>query len=224
MAFVKDISIGLYSERRFMLKELGYNAAGITLPTSSGVFGISANYYGFDLYNEKKFGLAYSRLFTEKIAGGIQLDYLGTSISEYGSSSVFTAELGLIVKISDKLRTGAHVFNPVRINSGFEKEKIPTTFKLGLAYEPGEKISLAAEVRKNIDEAAQVEAGIEYRVIDALHLRAGIQTNPSVYSFGIGINVSQFKIDLGSSYHPVLGVTPQIGLSYAFGKKSSGKS
>src|SRR5262245_21201539 len=60
MAFVNNISIGLYTERRFMLKELSYNAGGVTLPTKSGVFGLSANYYGFDLYNEKKIGLAYA--------------------------------------------------------------------------------------------------------------------------------------------------------------------
>src|SRR5215831_3949547 len=75
MAFVKGFSAGLFTERKFGLSELSYSAGGVTLPTKSGVFGLSANYYGFDLYNEKKAGLAYARLFSNKISGGIQLDY-----------------------------------------------------------------------------------------------------------------------------------------------------
>jgi hypothetical protein len=210
MAFIKDITIGLYTERRFMLKELSFNAGGVILPTKSGVFGLSANYYGFDQYNEKKFGLAYGRRFTEKISGGIQIDYLGTSISEYGNASTFTFEAGLLVKITEQLTTAAHIFNPVRVNSGFTDEKIPTTLKVGLSYEPGKKVLLAIEAKKNIDERVETDAGIEYRVIDALHLRAGVQTNPSAYSFGAGINVKQLKIDLTTSYHPVLGVRRRL--------------
>lgn len=219
MAFIKDISIGLFTERRFMLSELGYNAGGVIIPTKSGVFGLSFNYAGFDVYNEKKAGLSYARLFTEKISGGIQIDYLGTSIAEYGNGSTFTFEAGLMVKITDKFSTGAHVFNPVRVNSGFVEEKVPTTLKLGVSYEPGKKVWLAAEAKKNIDEPAQFCAGLEYRVIDALHLRAGFETNPGLYSFGVGINVQQLKIDLATTYHQVLGVSPQISLSYAFSKK-----
>ena len=219
MAFVKDISIGLFSERNFMLSELSYHAGGVIIPTKSGVFGLTVTYAGFDVYNEKKAGLSYARLFTERISGGIQFDYLGTSISEYGNSSTFTFEAGLLVKITEKFSTGAHVFNPVRVNSGFIDDKVPATLKLGVAYEAGNKVSIAAEAKKNIDQPAQFCAGLEYRVVDALHLRAGFETYPALYSFGAGINMQQLKIDFATSYHQVLGVTPQLSISYAFSKK-----
>lgn len=219
MAFVKDISAGLFTERRFMLSELGYNASAVTLPTKSGVFGISAVYSGFDVYNEKKASVAYARLFTENISGGIQFDYLGTSIAEYGNGTTFTVEAGLLVKITDKLATGVHVFNPVRINSGFADEKVPTVLKLGLSYEAGEKLWLAAEAKKNIDQRAQFCGGLEYRLIDELFLRAGFETNPALYSFGAGINIQQLKIDIATTYHQVLGISPQVSVSYVFAKK-----
>ncbi|MBK9732772.1 MAG: hypothetical protein IPO83_16075 [Chitinophagaceae bacterium] len=219
MAFVKDISVGIFSERRFMMSELGYNAGGVILPTKSGVFGVSVSYSGFDVYNEKKAGLSYARLFSKKISGSIQFDYLGTSIAEYGNGSTFTFEAGLLVKITDKFSTGAHVFNPVRVNSGFIDEKAPTVLKLGISYEASDKVWLAAEAKKDIDQAVQLCAGLEYRVIDALHLRAGFGTNPALYTFGAGINVAQLKIDMAATYHQVLGVSPQLSISYAFVKK-----
>jgi len=221
MAFEQGISLALYTERKFLLKELSFYAGGVTLPTKSGAFGLSANYFGFDAYNEKKIGLAYSRLFTEKLSGGIQIDYLGTSIAEYGNASTFTFEAGLLIKITDQLVTAAHVFNPVRVNSGYVEEKVPTTFRLGASYQPGKKIWLAAEAKKEIDHAAQFQAGIEYRVLDALHLRTGFQTNPSLYCFGIGINLDKLSIDLSTTYHSVLGVTPQFSISYRFDNHSS---
>ncbi len=219
MAYVKDITAGIFTERRFMMSELGFHAGGIILPTKSGVFGLSASYSGFDVYNEKKAGIAYSRLFAKKIAGGIQFDYLGTSIAEYGNAAAFTIEAGLLVKITDKFSTGAHIFNPVRVNSGFADNKIPTTIKLGVSYEASDKVWLAAEAKKDIDHAAQFCGGLEYRMIDAFHLRAGFQTNPALYSFGAGITIQQLKIDMATTYHQVFGISPQIAVSYAFVKK-----
>jgi hypothetical protein len=219
MAFQKEISFSIYAEQRYVQKELGYYAGGFTLPTKSGTFGLAINYNGFDLFNEKKIGLAYARKFSDKVSGGIQLDYLSTSISEYGTSSAFTAELGLLIKFSDQLSAGAHVFNPYPIKSGFGDEKIPTLFQFGLSYEAGKKILLMTEAEKDIDNTARFKAGLEYKIVDALHLRGGIATNPSQYSLGVGINVQQLKIDLAASYHQVLGVTPAISLNYLFGKK-----
>jgi len=219
MAFEKEISFSLYAEQRFLEKELGYYAGGLTLPTKSGVFGLAINYSGFDLYNEKKIGLGYGRLFTKNISGGIQIDYLSTSISEYGTASAFTFEAGLLVKITDQLSTAVHVFNPIAIKSGFDDEKIPTLFRLGLSYEPGKKILLTAEAEKDIDFPARFKAGIEYKMIDQLYLRGGIATNPSQYSFGVGLNVGNLKIDFASSYHQVLGLTPGISVNYVFGRK-----
>lgn len=219
MAFQKELSFSLFAEQRYLQKELGYYAAGFTLPVKNGAFGLAVNYTGFDLYNEKKIGLAYARLFSQKVSGGIQIDYLSTAVSEYGTSTAFTVEAGLMVKVSAKLSTAAHVYNPVAIKSGFADEKIPTLFKLGLSYEAGKKILLLTEVEKDIDHAARFKAGAEYQIADVLHLRGGVATNPSQYSLGAGIRVKDLKIDFAASYHEVLGVTPAISLNYLFGKK-----
>ena len=219
MAFEKEISFALYAENRFLQKELGYYSGGLTLPTKSGTFGLAINYSGFDLYNEKKIGLGYGRLFSKNISGSLQMDYLSTSISEYGSASALTFELGLLVKINKQLSTAAHLYNPVAVKSGFDDEKIPTLFRLALSYEPSDKIFMITEIAKDIDFPARFKAGIEYRIINELHLRGGIATNPSQYSLGVGINVQHLKIDLASSYHQILGFTPAFSLSYVFAKK-----
>jgi hypothetical protein len=219
MAFQDQVSFSLHGENRFLQSELGAYAAGITLPIKSGAFGLAVNYTGFDLYNESKIGVAYALLFAKNISGSLQLDYCSTSISEYGTASAFTAEAGLMLKINQQLTAAAHVFNPLAIGSGFEEESIPTVFRLGLSYAPGEKVLLIGEAEKDIDFPARAKAAIEYRVAEVLHLRGGVATNPSQYSFGFGLQVQNLKIDLASSYHQVLGLSPGISVNYSFGKK-----
>ncbi len=52
----------------------------------------------------------------------------------------------------------------------------------------------------------------------------GTDFNPAQASFGVGLNISTLKFDLSSSYHNVLGFSPQVGLSYVFGKSSTEKA
>ncbi len=52
LAALKKFSGGVYAERRFLLEELSQYAAAFVVPTSSGNFGLQANYFGGSLYNE----------------------------------------------------------------------------------------------------------------------------------------------------------------------------
>jgi len=63
------------------------------------------------------------------------------------------------------------------------------------------------------------KAGIEYKAIKEFYLRAGISTNPALSSFGFGLNLKNLKIDFSANYHQVLGISPQVGLSYVMEKK-----
>jgi hypothetical protein len=58
LAQLKNVSVAVYGERRFLLSELNNYTAVIGLPTGSGNFGLKANYSGSSDYNETQFGLA----------------------------------------------------------------------------------------------------------------------------------------------------------------------
>jgi len=154
--------------------------------------------------------------FGEKISAGVQLDYLKNQIAEgYSNKGVMTVEVGLMMKVIKNLLIGVHVFNPVRVKiNDYNNERLATIMKLGASYMFSEKVMLAIEVNKSNSEQPQFKAGLEYLILKELYLRAGIGTNPSTMSFGVGVNLKQFKIDLSSSYHQVLGYTPQIGIVY----------
>lgn len=223
LAFLKDISAGVYYENRFSLKELSLKGAVIAIPVKGGAFGLSISNFGYSLFSENKYCFSFAKAFSEKFSMAIALDYLTTKIGEgYGSKGAFAAEVGIQSKPIKGLTIGAHIFNPTRAKlSDYDNERIPTIIRLGADYNFSDKVTLAIETEKDMLIKPVFKAGIEYKAVKEFYLRAGIGTNPSLSSFGFGLNLKNLKIDISANYHQVLGFSPQFGLTYVFSKKES---
>ena len=222
LGFVKDITGGIYYENRFLLRETSYKAGAFVLPIKSGAFGISVASFGFELFNETKAGLSYGQRFGDKFSVGVQLNYLSTKLpQEYGSKATLTGAVGLITKLSKELSLGIHIYNPTRAKlAEYDNERVPTIMKLGLDYRFSKKVMFGVSTEKDVNFDAIVNVGIEYHITEILYLRGGISTNPTQYAFGIGMQLTHFKIDLSSSFHQTLGVTPGISIIYSRKKKT----
>lgn len=214
LAYLESFSGAVQAERRFMLSEIQSLSAGAALPTGSGTFGLSLNYFGFEDFNEQRVGLAYSRKLFSKMSIGAQFLFLNTRIPEYGNAADFTFEVGLLMEILPQLWAGAHIFSPVRVET-VDGENLPTLLSLGLTYKPSQKVNINAEVQKDIEFKLRVKAGIEYQAAKPFFLRVGVGTEPTLVSFGVGYRIQDnLTIDLASSYHQILGFTPSIGVAY----------
>ncbi len=221
LGFVTSVSGALFYENRFLLKETSYRAGVFVMPVKTGAFGVSVASFGYELYAETKAGLSYGQRFGERFALGVQLNYLNTKLSqEYGTQNSITGAIGLIAKLNNELSLGVHVYNPTRTPlAEYDTEKIATIMKLGLAYQFSDKVMLGIATEKNLNYTAIVKVGVEYHITELLYLRGGISTNPSQYSFGFGMQLQHFKIDLSSSFHQTLGTTPGISIVYSKAKK-----
>jgi hypothetical protein len=222
MAFYNEMAVGVYGENRFLMKELTQGAIAFILPVKkAGVFGLNYNFFGYSQYNESKVGLAYAMAFSNKISGGVQLDYIRSYIAEnYGSTNIFTFELSLQAKIIKNLVFGVHVFNPIHVKmSKYSDERVPVIFRAGLSYSFSDKALIAIETEKDINQKAQFRMGVEYHLVKPVYLRIGIGTSPFTNSFGVGLEFGNFKADISASRHQVLGFSPQISMVYSFKKK-----
>ncbi len=222
LAFVKSTSAGVYYENRFLIKELSLGGAAVVIPVKGGAFGAMMSSFGYSLYTENKYGLSFAKAFGENFSAGIQLDYLTANIADgYGSKGVAAVEIGIQAKPIRNLAVGAHIFNPTRtkiISNELYTERAPMIFRLGMDYKFSEKVVVVIETQKDIDYKPEFKTGIEYKPVKEFYLRAGVSTNPQSSSFGFGFSLKNFKIDISSSYHFVLGFTPNVGLVYEFKK------
>jgi hypothetical protein len=215
---IRSVNAGLYVENYYLQSDLNIGSVALAIPAIGGCFGINVSYFGNDLYKDNKFGLAFGKSFGPKISAGIQLDYMYTILGEnYGSAGAFTFEGGIIANLTDKLKAGIHVFNPIRAKlADFNDERVPTILRSGILYTFSEKVFVSAEVEKDIDHDVVLKGGIEYHVISQMYLRAGISTNPLLNCFGFGLDLKKLKIDFSASIHQTLGISPQIGAMYSF--------
>ena len=74
LAELENMGFLLSAEQRFVLNDLNNFGVGFAIPTNSGTFGISVNYFGFEDFNQSKIGLVYARKLMEKLSVGIQFD------------------------------------------------------------------------------------------------------------------------------------------------------
>ncbi|MEM6723512.1 MAG: hypothetical protein AAF598_05700 [Bacteroidota bacterium] len=214
IAHLESLGFGISGENRFLQEGLNQYQAAVALPSGFGGFGLSVQYFGFDLYNEQKIGLAYARKLTDFISVGVQFDYLSVNIQEFGNKGTFTFEAGVQSNFKEQFYFGAHVFSPARV-SVTDDDVIPTVMTIGGAWKANDKLWFAVDVEKDIDLPVSFQAGFEYFIVDELALRAGVSTAPVENHFGIGIYLGQLRIDLSSSYHQTLGITPSASISYS---------
>jgi hypothetical protein len=220
LGFYDHFSIGFHHENRFVVPEFNLNSIGATIPTGRGTFGLSYHYFGHPVYHESKFGLAFGKAFHERVAVGLQLDYLNTFINnELGNSGTVAIEAGIMAEPIDHLLLGFHVYNPTGTSiPKMRGEKVPVILRAGLGYRFGERLFLGVETEKDLDIAVpQYKLGLEYRLIEYIYARMGIILQEYLeHSFGVGFCLLNFHASLAFSYHQLVGYTPYFSLHYVF--------
>jgi len=216
LAAVRDLQAGAYYESRFTMQALSIRGFACALPIAKGTFGASYESFGYEQFNQSKFGASYAMALSPRFLAGVQLDLLSTRLGDlYGRATQVAVEGGFQYKLNEKVWVNGHLYNPTRAKiSEYRDERVPTTIRAGASYQFGPKVQLAAEVRKQSDQAASVRCGIQYLASKHLLLCAGAGTQTNLISFGFGWNQNAFSLQAAASYHPILGFSPQVSMTY----------
>ena len=217
LAGIKQKSIGVYSERRFMLAATSAYRLAVEWPNRLGNFGLQMDYAGFKNFNENKIGLAYARNLGSVVAVGIQFDYYGYRVPGYGGASTLNVEAGAIFHFTEQLQGGVHVINPAGARLGKSTgEKLASSYSMGLGYDASSNFFAGAELVKEEDRPVNLIAGIQYHFEKAFFVRLGIETETGAVYAGTGIGWKDLRLDLSASYHPQLGFSPGILMMFRF--------
>ncbi|HEY1039312.1 MAG TPA: hypothetical protein VGF30_07915 [Bacteroidia bacterium] len=226
LGFLSNIAVGAYYENRFLLKQLSYSSFVGALPIKRGTFGLTYTGFGYSAFRQSKLGLGYGMKLGNSFSAGVQLNYLSYRLGDafYGKASTFCVEMGLQGKLSKNVIVAAHLYNPNRAKiTEYNNEKLPSQLKFGLQYIFSKQLMIVAEAEKGSYTNVNFKGGVEYAPAKEFYLRAGMSSYPVQTSFGVGVKLESLKFDLSSSYHNILGFSPQVGLSYVFGKEKESK-
>ncbi|WP_316829361.1 hypothetical protein [Pedobacter aquatilis] len=188
------------------------------IPVENNFAGISLERYGFSDYNESKIGIAYSKRFGNRLSIGLNANYHQLKITNYGVSTGFSVDAGILYKLSNKLILGAYTSNPAKQKFSATEilAEIPVSFNIGACYSVSDKVLIATTVNKVLNHVIDVSLGVDYKIIDLLSLRGGLSVKPFKQYAGFGLNYKKLLMDMATSYDANLGYSPQIAIGYAF--------
>jgi hypothetical protein len=207
--------IGLFSERKFGLRELEAHQVAVLIPIHGAYFGVSGSYTGNLAYREGGLSLAYGLNLGSKAALGVQFNRYVVRTRGYSVTSSVNIEGGLKLQLTPQLQLRLHLYNPTRSKwNKSEEEPLPQVYTLLLAYEVSEKVVLQAAIRKTEGVAAGVVCSIQYDFAPQMVARAGIESATGSVLLGSGLRLKSCWIQLTISKHPQLGFTPGLMLTY----------
>jgi hypothetical protein len=203
---------------QFGLQELKTTAFAAAAPFSFAAIGCTAEKFGFDLYSETEFGLAFARKIDGNISAGLNLEYQRRDILRYGTAGTYAFHAGLLAHVLENLDIGFTVHNST--NAALEKgnEKIPQVCALGICWSFFHEFQISLEMEKDIRFPASIKMGVEQIVFSTIALRAGAANNPDKYSAGIAVRYLLIEFGYAGYSHPDLGWTHQVELSFKFDK------
>lgn len=165
--------------------------------------------------------LSYAHPWSDRFSIGANLKIVYEKIeSEDATTAAF--DLGTFYKTPiDNLSFGLCIQN---LGSGLkfirDKSDLPINLKAGASVKLlDERLLMALDANKPIDNNVHLRLGLEYWLIDAFALRAGYRTDLDIgsgFCGGIGLKLMNYQIDYGFAPYSELGDTHRISLSMEF--------
>jgi len=220
LAQVKRVGAGVYGGRMFMLKELSSYLACLVLPVKKGGLGLTARYFGGTYYNNSQVGIGYGRSLHPALDIGVQFNYNRVLLAGYGAKASMSVEAALMIHVSTPLHIALHLYQPATSRYGvYKTEKFSSVFTTGIGYEASDKLLITADIVKEQEAPVAISAAMQYILAKQFFTRLGITGNTGNYFLGLGLQWSNCRLDINSSWHSRLGFSP--GIMIVFSKQPS---
>jgi hypothetical protein len=216
MIETEEHHLSFYGFRYLGIAEITDMAASINIQSRPGTFGIGLHRYGFNLFSENRFLLAYKNSLGD-FHYGVTINYTHVIQGEsYGSAGAMGVDAGLAALIADKLWFGARATNLNQPAYGDTDEELPRELAVGLSYQLFSDALYTVELVKDVKFPVSVRSGIDVEVISSLFARAGFTTEPTTFGGGFGYATSQWTINFGLQQHIPLGLSPALDFTIRF--------
>lgn len=223
LGFMDHGSAAISYENRFLMRELQSQSFAVVQPIDKGVLSFGGQFYGYDSFRTNRFGGGYSMFLSEKLAAGVQINYLNLRLDPfYGVKHSVTGEIGLLTLLGEETFIGASVVNLGRARlSEFKDDRLSTIIRLGASHQLTDELLVMAELEQEVTYTARLRTGIEYQPLDIFYIRGGVQGNPMNFSLGMGFRFNNIMLEVATQYDQILGLTPVVSLLVDFNQRTT---
>jgi hypothetical protein len=181
--------------------------------------------HGFRLFDDASAQAAVGwtlNIFHAEFAPTVGLSGNGSDGRDPGSAWAVGIDIGALVAVYDRTRVGFFTRNLTSPEIGEDGEELDRQIVLGVAYEPYPGVTSAFDTRTTLDEEFRFSGGLEFEIVPALALRAGVESDPSKVTGGFGIHLPYVVLDYGfSTGGGVLDASHHFGLALRWDRTKS---
>ena len=211
---LKKFNIGVYSERKFNLKELSNHIIVSGFSIGKIKMGLLVQQAGASKYNQHSFGLCLSKKIGDNTSLAIQSKLLGNNISKQLNQKYISAEIGLVTNLSKVIRIGVKAENYMSFN---KQTNLNNTYVLnistGVFYEISKQFSMNINCFKTSNEYPLFSGNMSYQVHKKIGIKSGFTSNTNSVYIEISYSGKKMNLALIMISHPILGFTPATSIS-----------
>jgi hypothetical protein len=218
-----NLSVSVCYCAPYGLPELEQKNVLFNLPSRANVFTLGVVERGGSLYKERILSASISRQTFPSTRFMLSLGIFSMSIGGLGEARFFGLSTGLRSKPTRSLEASVGMGNLASSSaSGLDRGAVLPTFLFGLILTPQESVTAAGEVRKTPGRESSFHLGVELEPQEGIRIRCGLQTVPVELTMGFAIELGHLSIETATSFHPVLGRTDVVTLTFGSGASTSG--
>ena len=166
------------------------------------------------------FVFAYGHQINDYVSMGGTLKRIRSTIDDI-SANATAFDLGLLVSLPIQgVTLGATVQNlGNRLKFVQDSDRLPLVYKIGAAYSYQNRLTLAVDLAKPIDNRFRVNAGGEFVLMKTLALRGGYNSSNDLdngFTGGAGVRIRTISIDYAFVPFGVLGNTHRVSAMFQF--------
>lgn len=201
----------VYAGQMYGMPELRHGALSVHWPVWGTMLAGGSSTFGFEDYRETYLSLGAARTLhlgtAQALHVGATLRYYHVGISRFGNAQAAGLHLGAIMQVLPLIHVGVHATN-VNQPKWTDDTPLPRTLSVGAAYDLSEHVDLSADLFKDLDFPLRFRTGVEATIASLLVVRGGMQTAPSEFALGLGLQRGVLHVGVAAEQHWELGWSP----------------
>lgn len=175
-----------------------------------GIVGVSYNHHGNADYHEQQLALGYGIRATEWLRVGVAGRWMHLGVAD----AFYEPQQWLGADVIAALWPDRHTAVLLIAGTRPWDEEHSWYARVQAVYRPLPSWLTVVSVESS--DCLRLRGGMEYTYQDVLFVRAGMSTNPMVFTCGLGVKEGALGLDLAVEVHRVLGITPSCSLRLWF--------
>lgn len=201
--------------RPFGLARLDRGAAAGVLPTHDLAPAAFVSASGDESYSELEFGASAAWRCAPGFALGLGAGLHHLSIEDYGASSGFSLDAGLVFEPLPGVRAASSVRGALRSELGESGDpSVPRSFDLAAGVRPVERLLVSAGFARQEGLDPEYCLAISFYPPGPAAIGIGYLTDPGRFGIAVSIGVGGMQFLYGLATHPSLDPTHSAGVSW----------